>query len=66
MHILCSKRYLCPLHLLSYTLEIDLFIMELQWPEYLIKRTFQMHVSTFTLLHVYNTKLGPFSLHIHL
>ena len=35
-----SKRHLCPLQLLSYTLEIGLSIMELQWPEILITRTF--------------------------
>ena len=35
-----SKRHLCPLQLLSYTLEISLSIMELQWPEFLIMHSF--------------------------
>ena len=35
-----SKGHLCPLQLLSYALEISPSIMELQWPEFLITRTF--------------------------
>ena len=34
----------------SYTLKIELSIMELQWPEFLITRTFQLHASTSMLL----------------
>ena len=40
----------CPLHLLSYALEIRPFFMELQWPEFLIMHTFLLHVSTLMLL----------------
>ena len=29
-----SKSHLCPLQILSYALEISLYIMELQWPEF--------------------------------
>ena len=43
-------RYLGPLQLLSYALEIGLSIMELLWPEYLIMRTFQLHASALMLL----------------
>ena len=35
-----SNRHLCPLQILSNTLEICLSIMELQWPEFLITSTF--------------------------
>ena len=35
-----SNRNLCPLQILSYALEISLSIMELQWPECLIRHTF--------------------------
>ena len=45
-----SKRHLCPLQFLSYALEISLSIMELQGPEFLIARTFLLHVWTLMLL----------------
>ena len=35
-----SNRNLCPLQILSYTLEISQSIMKLLWPEFLITRTF--------------------------
>ena len=38
-----SKRYLCPLQLLSYALEISLSIMKLQDPKFLITRAFLLH-----------------------
>ena len=45
-----SKRHLYPLQLLSYALEISLPIMDLQWPEFLITRTFQLQASNLMLL----------------
>ena len=45
-----SIRHLCPLQLLCYALEISLFIMELQGPEFLITRTFLLHALTLMLL----------------
>ena len=38
-------RYLGPLQLLSYALEIFVSFVELQWPEFLIMCAFQLHVS---------------------
>ena len=60
--ILGDMPYLGHLQLISFTLEIGLSIMELQCPEFLIMRTFQLHTSTLMLLpgkllyHRYNTK----------
>ena len=45
-----SERHLCPLQLLSYTLEISLSIMGLQGPEFLITRTYLFHMWTLMLL----------------
>ena len=42
---LYSKRYLGPLQIISYTLEIGLSIITLLWPEFLIMRTFQRMLS---------------------
>ena len=58
-----SKRYLCPLQLLSYALKISLSIMELQWPEFLITRILNALInfdaSSWKFL---SYVLGPFSL----
>ena len=45
-----SKRYLGPLQLISYALEIGLSIIKLQWPEFLIMHTFQLHASNLMFL----------------
>ena len=34
------NRHLCPLQIYSFTPEISLSIIELQWPEFLITRTY--------------------------
>ena len=34
------NRHLCPLQIYSFTPEISLSIIELQWPEFLIMHTF--------------------------
>ena len=41
---------MCPLQLLSYTLEISMSIMELQGPEFLIARTSLLHAWSLMLL----------------
>ena len=45
-----SQRYLGPLQIISYALEIGLSFMEFRWPEFLIMRIFQLHASTLMLL----------------
>ena len=56
--ILHSKRYLVFRVSITYflALKIGLSIMELQWPEFLITRTFQLHASTLMLFHWKNVE----------
>ena len=56
-----SKRHLCLLQLLSHALEFSLFIMELQWPEFVITRHFNCtrQLQWYSFLEYVQ---GPFSL----
>ena len=56
-----SKRYLGPLQLISYALEIGLSIIKLQWPAFVIMRIFQLHAST--LIKVWNILLNDWLVH---
>ena len=55
-----SKIYLVSRVSITYflALKIGLSIMELQWPEFLITRTFQLHTSTLMLSHWKNCILS--------